>query len=63
MLVRCSHLRYAYVMEKMENLENNTNALEMQSRKDGRVSNLWLFLGMGVGAILGLAAYVQHWIS
>ncbi len=28
-----------------------------------RVSNIWLLLGLGIGAILGLVAYTQHWIS
>ncbi|QRV03082.1 hypothetical protein JTE88_05840 [Arcanobacterium phocisimile] len=50
-------------MEKTTNLENGTSALEMQPQQDARTSNLWVFAGMGIGAILGLVAYVQHWIS
>lgn len=25
-------------------------------------SNIWLLLGLGVGALLGLLTYTQHWL-
>lgn len=26
-------------------------------------SNWWLYIGMSLGALVGLIAYVEHWIS
>ncbi len=45
----------------MNNSENPNQ--DLTNPDISRVSNIWLLLGLGIGAILGLVAYTQHWIS
>ena len=43
--------------------DSESHYKELTNSDIPRVSNIWLLLGLGIGAILGLAAYTQHWIS
>lgn len=45
--------------ELTKNPEPNHQENKVRSIWD---SNIWLLLGLGVGALLGLLTYTQHWL-
>lgn len=46
-------------------LKKNDSSVPRQHRNENRSiwnSNVWLLLGLGLGAFIGLLTYTQHWL-
>ncbi|WP_216378223.1 tektin family protein [Arcanobacterium phocae] len=50
-------------MEKVPNSQRSPQEWEEHSHKNTSVSNAWVAIGVAIGAVVGLMAYVQNWLG